>query len=156
MNELIEQRVSLITEYIEQILSDTLIVNAKMDLGKAVINGEYVTLDIYVPERDFEKHLNLGISSNYENDFYKQLFNTLIEKYINSDVIGISKYRSVLGIVGPNFQGINLSNTKGSYLKLCFSPINKDKLISDYNSKIDLYMKENNIQPDALDRLRVR
>ena len=155
MDELINERINLILEYIEQILSDNIIVNAKMELGKTMINEEYITLDIYVTERNFEKHFNLGITSKYENDFYKQLLNTLIDRYLKSDVIGISKYRNVRGLVGPNFQGINLSNKNGSYLKLCFSPVNKDELISEYNNKIDVYMKENNIQ-SGFESLRVR
>ena len=55
---MIEQRVNLIIEYIEQILSDNLKIKGTMSINSEEINGvKYKTLNISVPQRNFERHV---------------------------------------------------------------------------------------------------
>ena len=83
--KIIEERVNLIIEYIEQILSDNLKVKGTMSINSEEINGvKCKTLNISVPQRNFERHFNLGISCQDDIAFFKCLLDTLIEKYLKS------------------------------------------------------------------------
>lgn len=159
MNEIINERVNLITEYIEQILNDNN-VHATMNLDINKINdNEFITLDIEVKERNFERHFNLGIPLNNETDFYKLLLNTFIDKYIDSETIGIEKYRDFFGFVGDSFHGINLSGINGSKIAFSFMPRKEESrvLIDEYNNKIKLSMEEKGIKSTSIyDSLRVK
>ena len=143
--KIIEEKVNLIIEYIEQILSDNLKIKGTMSINSEEINGvKYKTLNISVPQRNFERHFNLGISYQDEVAFFKCLLNTLTEKYLKSDNIGISKYYNILSLVGSNFQGIGITSVNGNYLRLCFPPSSKEvfSLIENYDKEIDDYIKE--------------
>ena len=70
------ERSRLIIEYITKILSDTEKVNASMNFSSVKIDNQIMcTLDIYVPQRNFEKHLNLGITTDHDLILYEQLLN---------------------------------------------------------------------------------
>ena len=58
-------------------------------------NQNMCTLDIYVPTKNFEKHINLGITIDHCDIFYKQLFNDLFETFIEHDTIGVSRYYEI-------------------------------------------------------------
>ena len=67
------KKVDVIVEYIMQILEDTSKVSGMMNFSSAKIDGQNMcTMDIYVPFRNFEKHLNLGITSDHYNVLCKE------------------------------------------------------------------------------------
>ena len=137
---MIEERVNLIIEYIEQILSDENRVRGKMEIDTFEKDGEkYKTLDILVRSRGFERHFNLGIKLQDEAEFYRKLLDTFVEKFAESEYIGISEYyfRSS-DPFNSNFYGIDLSNTSGSYLGFSLRPSNEDSklVIQEYNQKL--------------------
>lgn len=60
-------------ECLTQILSDSLTVHGKMDfLNKKIDGQDMCTLDIYLSARDFERHLNLGITEEHELVLFKK------------------------------------------------------------------------------------
>lgn len=112
------QRSNLIIEYITQILSDNEKVNARMNFGYAKINNTPMcVLDIYVPKRNFEKHLNLGITSDHSLVLYKQLLNDLLDTFLGHETIGITDFYS-LKSMQENFEGIEAINSIGSNIKI--------------------------------------
>ena len=142
---MIENRVNLVIEYIEQILNDN--VDGKIGIYK--IEGEPVEgMSIIVPTNNFERYFNIGIPFVDEEKLFRCLMNTLIERYLKSETFGISKYRNVISIVGPNFHGIYVSNTKGNHIDLSFRP--SDELVTSYNSIIDEYARDQNVSIRSL------
>ena len=141
--ELAVQRVDLVMEYIEQILNDTKVVNSSMNFSTTKIDGNNMcTLDIFVPSKDFEKHLNLGITSDHKNVIYKELLDRISRTLFDHDTIGVSRFYSMRTSQGQ-FDGIDTFNIAGSVNKINMTGI--DKSISDeYNKKIDDYTKNLN------------
>lgn len=77
------ERSRLVIEYITKILSDIEKVNASMNFSSAKIDNQMMcTLDIYVPQRNFEKHLNLGITSDHSLVLYEQILNDFIDTFL--------------------------------------------------------------------------
>ena len=136
---MIKERVNLIIEYIEQIITDKLIKPAKINIESHRMDGViYKILDIEVAERNFERHFNLGITVNQETEFYQQLLDTFISRYANSEKIGISKYYNKWDIVGEGFSGIDISSIGGTVIKFSFKPSNEEssKVIDEYNDRL--------------------
>lgn len=141
---IIQQRINLIIEYIEQILSDNIVAKSNVNIRLNKINGnQKLTLDIYVPISCFERHFNLDISEENEIEFYKCLLDTLLTRYMESENMGISEYyflRSEFG--GPIFHGVDVSNINNSCIKLSFRSCKKEftTIVNDYNNRIDNYV----------------
>ena len=78
MEILIVNRVDLIMDYIHQIVEDTDEVLATMDFGVSNIDGKKMcTLDIRVPKKEFERHLNLDIPGDYLEVLYEEFLNRI-------------------------------------------------------------------------------
>ncbi|MBQ8892056.1 MAG: hypothetical protein IJ068_04245 [Bacilli bacterium] len=153
MNNKIKERVNLIIEYIEQILADNMKIESNIEINREIIDGnKTLVLDIYVPIRNFERHFNLDILEENEIDFYKYFMNILIEKFMKSDFIGITKYYMIRPeFFGNSFSGIDITNISGSCLKLAFGSSKEEFIehVNSYNTKIDNYLdllRDNNNQ----------
>ncbi len=134
--ELAPERSKLIIEYITQILSDSEKVNARMNFNSAKIDNQRMcVLDIYVPNRNFEKHLNLGITSEHDLILYEQLLNDLLDTFLEHETIGVTKYYS-LKSMQENFTGIDAMNSLGSRIR-----INLNSSGTDFMELIDRYSK---------------
>lgn len=148
------EKSKLVIEYITQILSDTNKVNGIMEFSSAKIEGQKMcTLSICVPEKGFEKHLNLGITTDHCDVLYQQVVNDFIDQFLENETMGVSKYFSVKGIMGNNFSGMNALNSTGSKIKINFLCQGKifDEIMSDYNKRIDEYIENiNNNQPKSM------
>lgn len=141
--ELAPERSKLIIEYIIQILSDPEQVNARMDFNVVKIDNQMMcVLDIYVPKRGFEKHLNLGITSEHDLILYEQLLNDLLDTFLEHETIGITKYYS-LKSMQENFTGIDAINTLGSKIKINLNSSGTDfmELIDKYSKRYDELLK---------------
>lgn len=139
------KRSELVIEYLMQILSDDEKVSGKMNFCDAKIDNQYVcVLDIFVPEKSFEKHLNLGITRDHCDVFYEQLFNDIISTFIDNDNVHLSNYYSITHTIGENFSGIDISNLLGSTVKLNFISRgnNFGQIIDDYSYKISNVSKD--------------
>ena len=144
----IQRRVNLIIEYIEQILSDNIVIKSKIKISPENIDGKKtLTLNVYVPIRNFEKHFNLDILEENDISFYKYLTDTILNKYMDSETIGISRYYNIRPeFYGDYFNGIDISNLSGSCLKLSFGSNKREfqMVVDEYNNEIDDYIKSLN------------
>jgi hypothetical protein len=135
------ERSKLIIEYIIQILSDNDKVNSIMNFWHTKIDGQNMcTLDIYVPQKYFEKHLNLGITSDHSLVLYEQLLNDLLDVFLEHETMGVSRYYSIKSMQ-DNFSGVNVINSIGSKIKINFNTTNPDfmNLIEKYSNRYDEY-----------------
>lgn len=134
------EKSKLVIEYITQILSDKGIVNSKMNFSSAKIDGQKMcTLDIYVPEKNFEKHLNLGIITDHSMILYKQILNDFLDTFLENETMGVTKYYSVKSML-ENFSGVKIINLIGSKIMVNFCYEFPD-IISMYNEKYTEYEK---------------
>ena len=140
--ELAPKRSKLIIEYITQILSDSEKVNARMNFNSAKIDNQRMcVLDIYVPKRNFEKHLNLGITSEHDLVLYEQLLNDLLDTFLEHETMGITKYYSFKSMQ-ENFTGIDAINSLGSKIKINLNSSGNEfmKLIERYSNKYNEFV----------------
>ncbi len=129
---------SLIMEYITQILSDTDKLNGDINFNFAKINNQMTcVLDIYIPKKDFEKHLNLEITGDHYLVLYEQVLTDLLN-FLPSETIGITKYFSIKSM-SEYFSGVVALNNIGSELKINFNTTDPDFMIL-----IDNYLKKYN------------
>lgn len=129
---------NLIMEYITQILSDTDKLNGDIEFNFAKINNQMsCVLDINIPAKNFEKHLNLEITSDHSLVLYEQVLNDLL-KFLPSETIGVTKYFSVKSM-SDYFSGVVALNNIGSELRINFNTTNPDFmiLIDNYLRKYD-------------------
>ena len=125
-------------EYITQILLDTDKLNGNIEFNFAKIDNQMnCVLDIYIPTKDFEKHLNLEITSDHCLVLYEQVLNDLL-KFLPSETIGVTKYFSIKSM-SEYFSGVVALNNIGSELKINFNTTNPDfmVLIDNYLKKYD-------------------
>ena len=138
-------RSMLLCEYISQILSDSEKVNGKIEIDSAKINNErMITFDIYVPNKNFEKHLNTGITTQQINVLTEQILNDLLANFMESETIGCSRYYMIRGGYGMNMNGINLINNLGSKIKINFVCCGDEfsEQVRNYNAQLDEYEKQ--------------
>jgi len=133
------EKSKLIIEYITKILSDTEKVNAMINFSSAKIdNQKMCTLDIYVPQRNYEKHLNLGITIDHELVLYERLLSDLLATFLEHETMGVSRYYSIKSMQ-ENFTGINAVNSMGSKIKINLNSSGADfqELMKSYNKRIN-------------------
>lgn len=128
------EKSKLVIESITQILSNNEIVNSKMNFSSAKIDGKNMcTLDIYIPEKNYEKHLNLGITTDYSMILYKQILNDFLDTFLENESMGVTKYYSVKSML-ENFSGVKIVNLIGSKIMVNFYYEFPD-IISMYNNR---------------------
>ena len=135
---LASEKSKLIIEYIIQILSDSERINSNMIFCNTKIdNQKMCTLDIYVPDRKYEKHLNLEITADHCLVLYEQLLNNLLDNFLENENIGITKYYCIKFIDQENFSGVDVVNLNGSRIKLNFNTTHPDfmNLVSQYTRR---------------------
>ena len=136
------ENINVIMEYITTILEDTEKVTGAMEINSAKIDGQNMcTVDIYVPTTDFEKHLNLGITSDHINVIYQEFLNKVITNLLPSETIGASRFYQLRSSF-DSFDGITIINSIGSEIKVNMYGIDKD-ISNEYNMKYDQY--QNNL-----------
>lgn len=151
------ERSRLIIEYITKILSDTEKVNASMNFSSAKIDNQTMcTLDIYVPQRNFEKHLNLGITNDHDLILYEQLLTDLLDTFLEHETMGVSRYYSIKSMQ-DNFSGINAVNSIGSKIKINLNSSGADfnELMTKYNQRINDYVDSLKKQDDRKFKINV-
>ena len=131
------EKSKLIIDYIIEILSSLEKIEASMNFGVAKIDNQSTcVLDIYAQLINFEKHLNLEITSNHYLILYEQLLNDLLEVFLDHETIGVTKYYSIKSMK-ENFSGINAVNSSGSRIKINLHGSGRDfmNLIDNYTEK---------------------
>ena len=145
------EKSKLVIEYITQILSNSEKVNSVMNFWYAKIDGQNMcTLDIYVLEENFEKHLNLGITEDHCLVLYEQILNDLLDTFLEHETMGVTRYYSIKSMQ-ENFSGVDVVNLNGSKIKINFNTTNPDfmNIVSDYTRKYNEFaeLSENKEQP---------
>lgn len=100
-----------------------------------------ITFDIIVPSKNFEKHLNTGITIQQIDVLTEQILNDLLNTFLESETMGCTRYYSIRGGYGMNMNGVNAMNTIGSKLKINFI-CRGDKFneqVENYNQRINEY-----------------
>ena len=136
---LANEKSKIVIEYITQILSYSEKTNSKMNFSSVKIDGQQMcTLDIYVPEKNFERHLNLGITLDHSLVLYKQLLNDFINTFLEHDTIGITRYYSIKSMQ-EDFSGVNAVNRNGSKIRINFNTTHPDfmNIVSEYSRMYD-------------------
>lgn len=131
------EKSKLVIEYITQILSDSEKMNSTMDFWYAKIDGQNMcTLDIYVPERNFEKHLNLGITIDHSLVLYEQILNDFLDTFLEHETMGVTRYYSIKSMQGI-FSGVDAVNLNGSRIKINFNTTNPDfmNIVTEYTRR---------------------
>jgi len=153
---LAKEKSKLIIEYIIQMLSDTEIINGSFNFSSAKIdNQKMCTLDIYVPQKDFEKHLNLGITLDHDLVLYEQLLNDLLDIFLEHETMGVTRWYSIRSSQN-SFTGINAVNTIGSKIKIDLNSSGPDfnNLITNYNKRINDYVVSVNQLSEQIDSVK--
>lgn len=143
--EIAMEKSKLIMEYITLTLSDTEKVNGRIEFSSAKIdNQKMCTVDIFV-NNGFERHFNLGITTDHDLVLYKQLLNDLLDSFLEHETMGVSRYYLVKSMQGT-FSGINAVNTIGSKIKINFKTTSPEfmDIISKYTKRIDEYAENSN------------
>lgn len=133
------EKSKLVIEYITQILSDSEKVNSVMDFWYAKIDGQNMcTLDIYVPEKNFEKHLNLGITIDHSLVLYEQILNDFLDTFLEHETMGVTRYYSIKSMQN-DFSGVDAVNRNGSRIKINFNTTDPDfmNIVSEYTQRYD-------------------
>lgn len=95
------------------------------------------TLDIYVPQKNFEKHLNLGITYDHINILYKEFLDRILTDLLPSDSVGATEFYTVKSNFGI-FTGIDAINTLERNINI-YMPGTKKEVIEEYNGKYIKY-----------------
>lgn len=139
------KRADLIMEYIYQILSDSEVVVGRMNFGTKKIDGQMMEiLDIYVPSKGFERHFNLGITSDHNNVLYEELLNRFRDELFSHETIGVTNIHTLKSNFS-SFEGVVARNTTGSKIKIDMLGINeelKSKFSQAYTDFEDSLNKE--------------
>ena len=139
------ERSKLLCEYITQILSDNEKVSGEIRIDSAKINNErMLTFDIFVPSRNFEKHLNTGITTQQVDVLTGQILNDLIDNFTESETMGCTRYYSIRGGYGMNMNGVDAMNNIGSRIRINFVCRGDkfDEQLQNYNEKLDEYANQ--------------
>ena len=127
------EKSKLVIEYITQILSDSEKVNSVMDFWYAKIDGQNMcTMDIYVPFRNFEKHLNLGITSDHYNVLCKEFLDRVITTFLPHETIGATRFYQFRS--NSIFDGVSIVNSIGSEIKVNMYGVDRS-ISNEYNEK---------------------
>ncbi len=142
--ELALERSKLVIEYITQILSDSDKVIGNMRFEHAKIDGKNMcTLDIYVPTKNFEKHLNLGITVDHELVLFEQILNDFLDTFLDNETIGITNFYSIRSML-ESFDGVDAVNLNESRIKIDFNNSNKNfmELVKKYQIRYDDFVNK--------------
>jgi len=137
------EKSKIIIDNIVSILSIPEKVNAYMNFTSAKINNiNTCVLDIYIPDRKFEKHIDLEITHDHDLVLYAQLLNDLLDTFLEHETMGVTRYYSIKSMQ-ENFTGINAVNTLESKIKINLnsSGLEFNNLISEYTKRYDEFEK---------------
>lgn len=134
----------VMVEYLDRILDGEKSVTGQMIFGSAEVEGKTrFVVDIFVPETEFEKHIDLKITPDHADVFYEVFLNDLLDNFLEHETKGVTKYMDIPYFTG-RFTGVMAMNSNQSRIEVRFNKKGQrfDELIEDYNKRIDDYTKE--------------
>jgi len=130
------EKSKLLIEYITQIL--TAEENASINVSYAKIDKENMcTFDIYVPSKNFETHLNTGITFQQVDALNEQILNDLLDNFVDLEIIGVTTFYSIKSS-SRQFNGVECLNIRGNKIPINFLAQGNDfdEIVRLYNQKI--------------------
>lgn len=125
----------VVMETLELILTDSIPVEGRLEFDAIKQGKENIcTLEIYVPNRGYERHWLMDIPVIYSTLFYKQIVTDLLDHFRNLEKIKISDlYKEDKS----ELYSIKLENSLGSIVTLYFvwQGENFDEVIEFYNKE---------------------
>ncbi|MBQ3021353.1 MAG: hypothetical protein IJD92_03920 [Bacilli bacterium] len=100
-----------------------------------------IVFDIKVPINKYERNYNTNISIKYSDLFFEELLKSFL-------VSSLEKYEFIITkIKKSDYNTLKISNINGSELRINFfyNFDNIEKLIENYNNKIDEYLNSNRL-----------
>lgn len=139
---------NLLLEYIDQILSDEMPVEASITITYDKFDKENIVIYVIkVPKRSFYKSFPVGITLQQKSVLDNQILNDIVNQYLESEFVTLSYFVWKRGMRN-DFDGIYLKGTNGTTITLNFGRV--DKEISDsYDQRLIDYknsLQENNGQ----------
>lgn len=132
------QIVDLIMSYITQILDNTNKISGTINFNSIKMNGQNVcTLDVYVPNNNFEKHINLEITTDHIDIIFEKFLNRVITDILPLETIGVTRFYH-LRSNSNLFDGITIINSIGSEMKVNMYGIDRD-IVNEYNKRYNEY-----------------
>lgn len=133
---------NFVIEALEQFLSIPDVTTGKMEFTSSKIDKQSMcTIDIYVPSRNIEEHINTGITVDHCDILYEQLFNDLLDRFLEDENMGVGRYIEIKSMMGGSFTGMNAQNLIGSKIALNFirKGNNFSEIKTAYNKRIKEY-----------------
>lgn len=133
--QIAKEKSKVVMDTIAAILTDTIIVEGKMEFSSAKKDAETLcTLDISVPKKEYYRNWYMGVTIDHAFLFYYQILEDILDNFDGLEKIKVSNFYSVYD-KGKNFKGITFKNSIGSKLNLNFISQGKDfeKLVSFFN-----------------------
>lgn len=134
----------VMVEYLDRILDGEKSVTGQMIFGSAEVEGKpRFVVDIFVPEAEFEKHIDLKITPDHADVFYEVFLNDLLNNFLEHETKGVTKYMDIPYFTG-RFTGVMAMNSNQSRIEVRFNKKGQrfDELIEDYNKRIDDYTEK--------------
>lgn len=141
---IVPEESKVMIEYLDKILDDSQPVTGKMIFGSAKVEGEsHFVVDIFVPDTEFEKHIDLKITPEHADVFYGVFLNDLLDNFLEHETKGVTKYMDIPYFTG-RFTGVMAIASNQSRIEIRFNKKgqNFDELIEEYNKRIDDYTKK--------------
>ncbi len=132
------QKAKVVMETLELILADSIKVTGILEFDSVVQGKEKVcTLEIYVPEKDYERHWLMDVPVNHSDVFYEQILHDLIENFGALEKVHLGDFYSIKYEKGNPFYGIKIKNDIGSTVSLNFIYKSNqfEALVTNYNEK---------------------
>ena len=139
-----------VMEALEQFLTYSEKVTGTMYFDCAKINNQkFCTININISELNIDDHINTGITVDHCDVLYEHIFNDLLDKFLDSDIIGVGRYREIKPFMGESFTGMNYTSLNGSGIRLNFLLHGNsfNEIVSGYINRIKEYeekMKNDN------------
>ena len=104
------------------------------------------TLNILVPDLAIEKYIDTEIPFEHCDELNEQIFTDLLDNFLESETIGVGRYREMKYSYGENFSGMDYINLSGSRIRVNFiNHGNKyDDIVSSYRNRIKDYEEKMN------------
>ncbi len=110
-----------VMETLALILTDSVPVEGRIEFDSAKKGQEKVcTLEVYVPQKKYERHWFMDIPTIHCNLFYEQILKDLLDNFGSLEKIYLGDFYTIKYDNNQNFCGLNLKNSIGTKVTLNF------------------------------------
>ena len=137
---LAKQNSELLIEYINHILSDEEELEGRITIFSSLL--EDCKIDINIPSKNIKNQQKTNILPQYIDILNGQILDSLIDNYMESETMGVTKYYSRNNNGKGN--GINIISNSGSKINIDFACKDEkfEAQIKRYNATLDEYVEK--------------